>query len=96
MAELCNEILEYYNGMKKYAKKLFDSNIKSFMVSDKYADNAEKMNEFLEKIEKDMIEVLKANRELDYQPVKMLIAYKMSMYLGTNNNALNEIFSKYG
>jgi hypothetical protein len=95
MAEICEQINEYYNSMKMYARESFGSDIKTFMVTEKYQDNAVQMREFINIIEKNFKDVLLANRDLKYFPVKMLIAYHLSKYLPEKNETLVEIFSSY-
>lgn len=82
--------------MKKYPRDLFDSKINEFMESEKYKENASQMRKFVDILsEQNLINVMKANKELDYKPVKMLIAYKFASYINNDVKELEKIFSQY-
>ena len=96
MSDICEEINDYYNGMKVYAKALFDTNFKEFIKSDKYQENAEQIQKYLDILKDRIKDVFIANRELDYEPVSVLIAYHLSQYLVIKDNeTLVKLFSEY-
>ena len=96
MAEICEEIKKSYDEMKKYPKKLFDEEIKTFIEGEKYEQSADIMKKYIEKLDKtNLINIIKANQKLKYECVDKLIAYKFSKYIHLDVNELVEVFSEF-
>lgn len=96
MAEICEEIKKAYDDMKKYPKDLFDKEITTFLKGEKYKQNADIMNNFIEKMDKkNIINIITANKTLQYECVNRLIAYKFSDYVHLDMTSLESIFSEF-
>jgi hypothetical protein len=54
------------------------------------------MQSFVDKLdEQNLINVMQANQKLEYEPVRNLIAYKLSKHIDDDMKTLEDVFSKY-